>query len=113
MKFKNIIKRLNGISNPVFGVSWNPSTTDKDQAREIIAFLEDRRVLYNPSEMEMPDYCVQSVIEIRRFITQKVGTVQGAELQESLMAMRASCRKFLDMIGINEDAIKFAHHIGH
>ncbi len=112
MKFKNIIKRLNGISTPVFGVSWNPSKSDKDQAKEIIAFLEDRRVLYNPSQMEMPGHCVQSVIEIRHFITQKVGTVQSAELQESLRAMRASCRKFLDMIGINENVKKFAHHIG-
>ena len=72
MKFKQIIKRLNGISTPVFGVSWNPSQTDKDQAKEIINFLEDRRVLYNPSDMEMPDHCVQSVLEIRRFLTDKI-----------------------------------------
>lgn len=113
MKFKNIIKRLNGISTPVFGVSWNPNKTNKDRAREIITFLEDRRVLYNPSEMEMPDHCVQSVLEIRRFITQTIATVQSTDLQESLRAMRASSRKFLDTVGINEDIIKFGHHGGH
>jgi len=113
MKFKDIIKRLNGISTPVFGVSWNPNKTDNDQAREIIVFLEDRRVLYNPSEMEMPDHCVHSVLEIRRFITQKVASVQSVDLQESLRAMRASCRKFLDVVGSNEDIVKFGHHSGH
>ena len=66
MKFKDMVKRLNGISTPIFGVSWNPIETDKDSAKEIISFLEYRRVLYNPSEMEMPDHCVQSVLEIRR-----------------------------------------------
>lgn len=113
MKFKEIIKRLNGISTPIFGVSWNPNQTDKDQAREIIAFLEDRRVLYNPSEMEMPDHCVQSILEIRRFMTQKIGTIQNDDLQEDLRAMRASCRKFLDIVGVDDDIVRFGHHQGH
>ena len=113
MKFKEIIKRLNGISTPIFGVSWNPNQTDKDQAKEIIAFLEDRRVLYNPSEMEMPDHCVQSVLEIRRFITQKIATVQNDDLKKDLRAMRASCRKFLDTVGADNYIIRFGHHQGH
>jgi hypothetical protein len=113
MKFNEILKRLNGISTPVFGISWNPSQTDKDQAKEIIAFLEDRRVLYNPSEMEMPDHCVQSVLEIRKFLTEKIGISQGNDLQDSLRAMRASCRKFLDMVGANNDVVRFGSHNGH
>jgi hypothetical protein len=113
MKFNEILKRLNGISTPVFGISWNPSQTDKDQAKEIIAFLEDRRVLYNPSEMEMPDHCVQSVLEMRKFLTEKIGISQGNDLQDSLRAMRASCRKFLDTVGANDDVARFGHHNGH
>jgi hypothetical protein len=113
MKFKNILKRLNGISTPVFGVSWNPIKSEKDQAKEIIAFLEDRRVLYNPSEMEIPGHCIQSIIEIRQFITPKIGTVQSTELQESLRAMRASCRKFLNLVGADEDIVKYGHNLGH
>lgn len=38
-------------------------------ARRVIRFLEDQRVLYNPSELEQPDHCVQSVLDIRRFLT--------------------------------------------
>lgn len=113
MKFKEIIKRLNGISTPVFGVSWNPSQTDKDRAKEVINYLEDRRVLYNPSDMEMPGHCVQSVLDIRRFLTDKIGATQDKNLQDSLRAMRASCRKFLDTVGADDDIVKYGHHHGH
>lgn len=113
MKFKEIIKRLNGISTPVFGVSWNPNQTDKDQAKEVVNFLEDRRVLYNPSDLEMPDHCVQSILEIRRFLTHKIGTTRDTNLQDSLRAMRASCRKFLDTVGVDDDIVKYGHHHGH
>ena len=113
MKFKQIIKRLNGISTPVFGVSWNPSQTDKDQAKEVINFLEDRRVLYNPSDMEMPDHCVQSVLEIRKFLTHKISTTQDKNLQDGLRAMRASCRKFLDTVGADDDIVRYGDHHGH
>lgn len=45
MKFKEIIKRLTGISTPIFGISWNPENTSSDVAKRAISFLEDRRVL--------------------------------------------------------------------
>ncbi len=38
----------------------------------MIAFLEDRRVLYVPDELEVPSHCVQSVIEIRRCLTEEL-----------------------------------------
>lgn len=113
MKFKEIIKRLNGISTPVFGVSWNPNQTDKDHAREVITYLEDRRVLYAPSEMEQPHYCVQSVLEIRRFLTQKIAGTHGKDLQDSLRAMRAACRKFLDTVGADSDVVRYGNNAGH
>ena len=42
-------------------------------ARWVIAFLEDRRVLYAPEEMEVPSHCVQSVIEIRHHLSDVLG----------------------------------------
>lgn len=97
MNFKDIAKRITGISTPIFGVSWNPEKTERDIARQVIAYLEDRRVLYNPYDMECPDYCVQSVLQIREFLTSKIGeTPEKTELSNSLRAMRASCRKFLN-----------------
>lgn len=113
MKFKEILKSITGISTPVFGVSWNPPKTEKVVAKEVIAFFEDRRVLYNPSELEMPDHCVQSVMEIRNFLTGKIGALDKGELCDSLKAMRASCRKFMDAVGANPDTVKYGHHQGH
>ena len=117
MKFQNIIHRLTGISCPVFGVSWNPPETDISRAKRIITFLEDRRVLYNPASMELPDHCVRSVIEIRQHLTSELGQLDNdAELAKSLRAMRAACRKFLNLTQDNErgrDIIRYGHHHGH
>ena len=115
MKFKDIIKRITGISTPVFGVSWNPKNTERDVAKEVIPYLEDRRVLYVPSEMEVPQHCVDSVLQIRHFLTSKIAKLdQDSELSNSLRAMRAACRKFLNNISSrNGDIIRFGAHRGH
>lgn len=115
MKFVEIISRLTGFSIPVFGVSWNPPEPDVQKARRIIIFLEDRRVLYAPSEMELPAHCVQSVLEIRQFLTQELGSLQAeTDLAATLRAMRAACRKFLDKVqDRGGDIVRFGHRPGH
>jgi len=50
MKFSEIANRLTGISTPLGGVSWQSSDLEVSAARRVIAFLEDRRVLYAPEE---------------------------------------------------------------
>lgn len=97
MKFDEILSRLTGISCPVFGLSWNPPEPDRQIARRVIAFLENRRVLFSPFEWEMPDHCVHSVIEIRHYLTAELQALDGEkEIAQTLRAMRAACRKFLD-----------------
>jgi hypothetical protein len=97
MKFTEIIARLNGLSCPVFGMSWTPSAPDVSIARRTIRFLEDRRVLYNDFAWEIPDQCVQSVLEIRKFLTSELGNLKdGSELAPPMKSMRAACRKFLN-----------------
>ncbi len=106
-KFRQIAGRLNGISCPVFGVSWDPPTLDVDVAHRVIVFLEDRRVLYEPAEVEVADHCVESVLEIRRFLTETIGAGGIAEdLAGHLRAMRGACRHFLTssrVIGPDDD----------
>ncbi len=83
-------------------------------ARRVIAFLEDRRVLYEPSEMEVPSHCVHSVIEIRHRLSDELGKLDsGSELTASLRAMRAACRKFLERVGTDgRDGIHHANSGG-
>lgn len=115
MKFKGLLNRLRGISVPIFGVSWNPPEIEITKARRIIAFLEDRRVLYDPSQVEVPRYCIHSVIEIRSFLTSELGELNfDDEFAKSLRAMRAACRKFLDKVGDEEgDVVRFGSQLNH
>ncbi len=73
MKFSEIANRLTGISTPLGGVSWQSSNLEVSAARRVIAFLEDRRVLYAPDELEVPSHCVHSVLEIRHFLSCELG----------------------------------------
>ena len=87
MKFTEIANRLTGISTPFGGASWQPAELEVAGARRVIAFLEDRRVLYDPCQMEIPDHCVRSVIEIRHCLTEELGKLEGrTELSASLRA---------------------------
>ena len=114
MKFKEIARRLTGFSSPIFGVSWSPSESDTNVAKRVIAELEDRRVLYNPSEMEIPNHCVQSVIEIRRMLSKEIGVLsKDSNLSNSLRAMRAACRKFLDSVTTDKRIVQFGASTGH
>lgn len=115
MKFKDIAARLTGISCPVFGVSWTPPETERSVAKRVIAFLEDRRVLYSPSEMEVPDHCIQSVLAIRESLTTEISKLdEKAEITASLRAMRAACRKLLDTVQADEGRnIRFGAERGH
>jgi hypothetical protein len=93
-----MLKRLRGFSTPFGGLSWEAPEAEATVARRVIRFLEDRRVLYNPSELEEPHHCVMSVIEIRRFLTAELGDLTNGDLASRLAAMRAACRKFLDAL---------------
>jgi len=116
MKFSEIAGRLTGISTPLGGVSWQATETETAAARRVISFLEDRRVLYAPDELEVPAHCVHSVLDLRRFLTTELGKVEnGTEFAASLRAMRAACRKFLERVGADcdEHTILYANHQGH
>lgn len=115
MKASEIANRLTGFSTPFGGVSWQPTEPEVTAARRLVSFLEDRRVLYNPGELETPSHCVHSVIEIRHFLSEEIGKVDSAsQFAANLRAMRAACRKFLDHVGTDgEEVHLYANHQGH
>lgn len=115
MKFREIVARLTGISCPVFGVSWTPPEPEVAAARRVLTFLEDRRVLYDPCEVELPAHCVDSVNRIREFLTVELsGLSQPSDFAANLRAMRAACRKFLSRVQNGDrEIIRFANHQGH
>lgn len=115
MRVKEVLGRLTGLNLGPFGAQWNPPELELSKARRILAQLEDRRVLYNPSSLEVPEHCVESITEIRRLLSSELGGLEeGSPLASSLRAMRAACRKFLDHVDTHgPNAVRHAWHHGH
>jgi len=104
MKPSEIAARLTGISTPIGGLSWTPATIDREVARRVITFLEDRRVLYADMNWEVPGDCARSAQEIRAFLTEVIGQGGiGPNLEQPLRLMRGYCRTFLNTVGFTED----------
>ena len=97
MRFKDVLSRVRGLSCSVFGISCNPAKPEILAARKLLRALEDRRVLYNPFALEDPHHCINSIIEVRKILTDALTERQvSSDFADNLKAMRAACRKFLN-----------------
>lgn len=97
MRFKEVAARLTGISTPIVGLSWTPATLDRDVAVRTLAFLEDRRALYADYGLEDPEHIAHSIIEIRRYLTDAIGTPGiNDDLKALLRQIRAACLDYLN-----------------
>jgi hypothetical protein len=65
-----LTRRITGFSTPFFGVQWTPPANERDTVREFVTFLEDRRVLFTPYELEVEGQVERSVHAIRRRCTE-------------------------------------------
>jgi len=97
MGFKAIASRLTGVSIPIFGVSWNPSESERKIVRDTFVFLEDRRALYNDFAHELDREVTQSVLAIRTELTVALKRLpEDSEAMPCLKSMRAACREYMD-----------------
>jgi len=96
-KFSELASRINGISIPIFGVSWQPPESERVIIRSLLVFLEDRRALYNPFAFEMEHEVARSVLEIRTTLTDVLQRLpESSNALQNIRAMRAACREYLD-----------------
>ena len=94
-KSYKIIKKITGISCPFFGISWNPCKSDQEKIKNLLIFLEDRRVLFNAINIETPIWVSESIIEIRKILTDLIPEFDdNSETCEILRTMRSSCRHY-------------------
>tara|TARA_B100001059_G_C17828917_1_gene583301 strand:+ start:405 stop:881 length:477 start_codon:yes stop_codon:yes gene_type:complete len=100
LKFDRIYKNITGLSCPIFGIQWTAPAIESDEAKNVILFLEDKRVLFNPSNMEDPKHCALSVIEIRTELTRHLQTLPSdSNLASALKRMRKACQAFSNNLG--------------
>lgn len=93
-------KRITGVEVYGLAAQWEFVEDDKDVARELILFLEDRRILFGLRHMEDEYHCVQSALEIRTELGRLLARVTpGKQLEASLRAIRSACRDFLTVAG--------------
>jgi hypothetical protein len=99
MRLRNVLERITGISTPWGGLSWKPTESEHNLARQTLIFLDDRRVLFAPDALEVPTHCVESIIMIGEFLIGMLGQLPAdSNLLASLKTMRSACRKFLQTI---------------
>jgi len=106
MSWKIFLRRLTGISTPLGGVSFQPVTENERKiAFQVISFLEDRRILYRTMGIEVHDWSVKSVFEIRSFLTEMISSTDDyPALTEDLKNIRKACRKFLNDVEADENS---------
>jgi hypothetical protein len=98
MRRPRIGKRLTGVSTPFGGASWETvPDVEREVLTRLVTFLEDRRVLYNPSEVEVPRQCVDSVLRLREFLIAVAGQLpRDNAVAIAMRNMAGACRRFLD-----------------
>ena len=57
--------KLNGISVPIGGISWEYTESGQKGIQEMFYYLESKRLLINPKEMENKEWSEKSAIEIK------------------------------------------------
>lgn len=91
-------RRITGISSPFGGFQWaDPGPTDAEIVRQFLVFLEDRRVLYNPTYLEVASQVVHSVHEIREQSTKTLQALPPKTFAVTpIRAIREAGRRFHD-----------------
>lgn len=94
----SMARRITGISTPLGGMQWaDPGPSEKDIVRAFLVFLEDRRVLYNSMQLEVPQQVERSVHEIREECTrnlQRLGVNAFATIP--IRTIREESRRYHD-----------------
>ena len=90
---------LNGFSTSIAGISWNKTTSSKEMFTHLLFFLESKRILVNPIELEIKDWCIESVLEIKQ---QLVNITQEVKLKDfdadRIRNLIDACNHYLDVV---------------
>src|SRR4051794_20557658 len=91
-------RRITGIITPFGGLQWaDPGPSERETVRGLLVFLEDRRVLFNPMELEARGQVDHSIHEIRYGCTDVLRELgERAFAVTPIRAIREACRRYHD-----------------
>jgi hypothetical protein len=96
IKGQKLLSRLSSLSALGFGAGFKFQESEQGVVREVIIFLEDRRVLYVDYCLEVESEVVQSVLSIRKELTGALKRVKpDTPASNAFNIMRTECRRFL------------------
>lgn len=91
--------RLNGFSTPFGGLSWDKNLCEKDRILFLFTYLESKRILYNPAEMENKKWCIASVLDIKSSLVQITRDLKfSIEALDIINDMIDACNYYLDSV---------------
>jgi hypothetical protein len=93
------INKVNG--NIVGGISgeYNPSV--KDFYRNLLVYLESKRVLFNPGAVEQKEHCIASVLEMKQTLASSVMGMSFTDKElQPIRDIIEACNNYLDKVGI-------------
>lgn len=114
LRWQDLMHRITGFSVPGLGLQWVPPGNERELARTIVVFLENRRVLFVESEAESPHHATSSVIEIRNFLSDLIARCpEDSQVDRSARQMRASCIAFHRGVATDPDILDHGVSSGH
>ncbi len=92
--------KITGVDTPFGGISWEYTESAKKGVQAIFYFLETRRILINPCEMEIKNWCELSAIEIKNKLADILPKYDfNNETVKCIRTMIGCCNSFLDDLG--------------
>ena len=89
--------KLNGISVPIGGISWEYTEFGQKGIQEMFYYLESKRLLINPKEMENKEWSEKSAIEIKNKLVDILSRYKyDQNIITIIKQMVDACNEFLD-----------------
>jgi hypothetical protein len=97
LKERELAARLVGISTPVGGIDWEPPAEERERAKQVLTYLAEQRVLWDPYDITIGSFVTESILDMRKRLSHDLKDVPGdSVVGEDLLAMQAACRMFWD-----------------
>ena len=102
---RQAFSRVNGVSTPIGGFSFQPRESERELAQKLMKFLNNKRILYDLMEYEVLDHVVLSVQDVRKRLGEYLEEVDSeSAIGKNMNSMQAACRTFLTKM---QKAVRF------